>query len=427
MSTCIEHNSEDDKNIPIPLQDLKIFTYQYENYLIEWNDHLKLWCPETNEFLYHWDDRLIPKKYSRNYDVKEIDQTEHNNRRYHSDQYSRVYSKICGCFNGYSTSDTYGNHPPGTMFKYSNEKKDCVDKFKEVRIFRNNSDGSRTFLTCLSRNIYRTKEDNEKFFIIKFFHWQNELYFLFNENYGQIGVYHINSNISSNISNNSNNNNSITKYMDYITDCFNDQIYLVDNDKKFVMYHWIWHPFMYYSYYNIDKFMTVNKNHSGKYSDDEITEKKKQNPYYDPDQQKLSPYQGESFYDISPYGDGMDFFKLIDSADYFLYYFHEKYWRNKQKKWMLKKYGKEANNTILKITYQDYEEMLSQNIYFPHIDENVCCRKCGCNIYIDCDCEQRKKYKFKDCLECNSSYILEQCACQNKKYNHRDDEDSDYN
>ena len=61
------------------------------------------------------------------------------------------------------------------------------------------------------------------------------------------------------------------------------------------------------------------------------------------------------------------------------------------------------NNTILKITYAEFEEMLSNNVSFPVCDNNITCR-CGCNIFIDCKCEWKIKRNMKHCDACNTKY-----------------------
>lgn len=374
------YNSELDNKIEIPMQKIETLHLAENQFYIEWNDHLKLWSDEANDFVYHWSDILIPQLHKNSFETK----SETEDSQLHRDQCMRVFSKLCGCFHEHRifrpvASDIHNTTQNGTMITYVNEKQECVEKFKQVRISKIDQNGAKIFLGTLHRNIYRTSTNESEVFIVKFFKWNNNDYFLLNESYGEIGVYKIDHSM-----------NQITKYFTYDTKCFNDRVYIVDHGKKFIMYHWVWQPIMYYSYYDIHEFM-IHQNQ----------------------------YKTTTFYGPTPYGDGMDMFEIIDGADYFLYYFHERFWPwIKDRTYMLDKYGKEANNTILKITYKEYEEMLEKGVGFPCNDYNVNCSKCGKNIYLYCNCEWKKKYQHNFCHSCNLWIYgdTQQCPCQDSYY-----------
>jgi hypothetical protein len=245
----------------------------------------------------------------------------------------------------------------------------CIDEnpspFNEVKFYKNEK-----AFGILHRNTYRTSTDNNKIFIYKFFYWRNQLYLLFNSSYGEIEIYQV--------------GEKLIKYKTFISDCFNDKVQIVDNGKRLLIYHWIWHPLCYYQLYDLDKFMDCD-----------------------------IKYKGKQLINHAPYGDGLDFFDFIDNADYFEYYFNAQFWIFKDaREWMFNKFGANCNNSIVQFNYADYDQFIKDGFRFPNIDYNCKCGECKKNSYLSqCACDLRKTLPLKTCNKCQSKYVQDICGC----------------
>lgn len=356
------HNVEISEHRHRPLVN-SIYKDEDSIFTFVWQGHLKIWSDEYKKYLYHYDPLLLPVNLRKG---------TYAESRYLIDQYRRLYAKECGCLKNYTTTDSDDK----------NEEMDIVKEYLQIKVYRNNcriDDGS------LIRNDYHT-QNNADWFYFKFFKYQNCTFFILNEKYGELSVYQYIPNC-----------NSIQLYFKYTTNSFTDQVFLVNDGKGFVMHHWIWHPLHKYSYYDIDEFMK-------KGNKDWISTEK-------------DPYQSLSLYGFNQYGDGMDFFDIIDGKDYFYYYFNAKYWKYAHKRrWFYNKFGSFINNKVIKINYSDFLSMSSAGVQFPNVNVNATC-ECGVNRFIEkCDPSCQEK-PLVDCEFCHTKKFSDvACECQEKNY-----------
>jgi hypothetical protein len=258
-----------------------------------------------------------------------------------NDPQERHDSMECGCFSPYST---YEN---GEKKSVVTNKPENAILYKEVKFFVDDEE-----IFSMQRNTYYAQPHN---FVVKFFTWRDTVYFAFNEVYGEISVYSIV-------------DRQPVLYLNFITNCFNETIKFVNNGLDFVILHWVWQPVYFWSFYNLDKFMTENVNHREEKNAGELNEDAiKQLPRI---YKRTSPYVGRNLYTAPEYNDGMWRFNIIENADYFTYTFLRFQWaEDDYDLFCLKKLeaelGFELEDGIVSISYEVFKKIKLNGFHFP--------------------------------------------------------------